>query len=170
MEPIDSYDSVLYILPESSVASLLEQGYGVNQADAGGEYLLTAACQRLLLQGVLLLLAAGADPDCREPGGDTPLLCAIDIAHHNPPVAYEIVQALLAAGADIEARGYMDKTPFLKACTRGCLDILKLLVANGCDIQAKARDVGADYSGLDCAYTFDTGHEFKEYLRGLYRA
>ena len=50
------------------------------------------------------------------------------ILDHNPAPAYEIVKALIDAGTDIEARGSIDKTPFLKACSSGCLEILQLLV------------------------------------------
>ena len=171
MEPIDSYDSVLYALPDSGVACLLEYGYGVDQTDACGEYMLTMACQRLQSPGVNLLLSLGADTNCKNAEGNTPLLCAIDVSHHNAPIALEIVKALLAAGADIEARGYMDKTPFLKACSRGCVDILKLLVSSGCDIHAEAKEFdGHGVTGPDFSRIFDTGFEFKDYLRGLYTA
>jgi ankyrin repeat protein len=168
-EPVDSYDSVLYTLPDSGVACLLEYGYGVDQTDACGEYMLTMACQRLQLSGVTLLLSRGANTNCKNAEGNTPLLCAIDVSHHNASIALEIVKALLAAGADMEARGYMDKTPFLKACSRGCLDILKLLVISGCDIHAEAKEFdGRGLTGLDLSRMFDTGFEFKDYLRTLY--
>jgi uncharacterized protein len=112
----------------------------------------------------------GANLDCRNAHGDTPLLCAIDVVHLNLGAAHEIVNSLIAAGADIEARGYMDKTPFLKACSRGCLDILRLLVASGCDIHAQATDIGGAVSGMEFTNIFETSSEFKAYLRGLYHA
>ena len=99
--------------------------------------------------------------------GNTALLCAIDVSQHNPVAAHEIVKALIDAGADIEARGWMDKTPFLKACSRGCLDILQLLVSRGCNIHAEARDV-VNTSGPDLASIFNTSQSFQQYVRSLY--
>ena len=167
MNPIDSYDSVLYELPDTAVADLLRLGYGVNQADSCGKFLLNVACNRLQLQNVLLLLSSGANTELRDPDGNTALLCAIDVSHHNPVAAYEIVKALIDAGADIEARGWMDKTPFLKACTRACLEILQLLVSRGCDIYAEARDV-TNTSGPELASIFNTSESFQKCVRSLY--
>ena len=167
MNPIDSYDSVLYELPDTAVADLLRLGYGVNQADSCGRFLLNVACSRLQLQNVLLLLSSGANTELRDPDGNTALLCAIDVSHHNPVAAYEIVTALINAGADIEARGWMDKTPFLKACTRGCLEILQLLVSRGCDIYAEARDV-TNTSGPELASIFNTSESFQKCVRSRY--
>jgi ankyrin repeat protein len=168
MNPIDSYDAVMYELPDTAVADLLQQGFGVNQADSCGQFLLPLACRRLHLQSVLFLLASGADTELRDPEGNTALLCAIDVSQHNPAAAYEIVKALIAAGADLEARGYMDKTPFLKACSRGCLEILRHLVSQGCNIHAEAKDV-VNTSGLELAEIFHTSTDFQQYVRSLYR-
>ena len=96
------------------------------------------------------------------------MLCVIDYSHHNPTIVYDVVKALLAAGADIEIRGCMDKTPFLKACTRGCLDILKLLVSAGSDIHA-VTFAPDSVNAIDCATTFDNSSEFKAYVFGLFR-
>lgn len=41
MDPIDSYDAAMYELPDTAVADLLEQGYGVNQADSCGQLPVT---------------------------------------------------------------------------------------------------------------------------------
>ena len=168
MNPIDSYDSVIYELPDSAVADLLRLGYDVNQADSCGRFLLTVACSRLQLQSVLLLLSSGANTELRDSDGNTALLCAIDVSHHNPAAAYDIAKTLIAAGANIEARGYMDETPFLKACSRGCLEILQLLVSRGCNIHAEARDV-VNASGPDLASIFHTSADFQKYVRSLYR-
>ena len=96
------------------------------------------------------------------------MLCVIDYSHHNPTIVYDVVKALLAAGADIEIRGCMDKTPFLKACTRGCLDILKLLVSAGSDIHA-VTFAPDSVNAIDCVTTFDNSSEFKAYVFGLFR-
>ena len=161
---------MLHDLPHGEVRRLFGAGAEINQPDQYGSFLLTAASEQLQPENVKYLIALGANLDCRNIHGDTPLLCAIDVAHHNPAAAYEIANSLIVAGADIEARGYMDKTPFLKACSRGCLDILRLLVASGCDINAVVTDLGHSASGTEFANIFDTSPEFKAYLHGLYHA
>src|SRR5581483_218851 len=83
VNPIDSYDSVIYALSDTGVADLLRLGYGVNQADSCGQFLLTVACSRLQVQNVLLLLSSGANTELRDPDGNTALLCAIDVSQHN---------------------------------------------------------------------------------------
>jgi ankyrin repeat protein len=166
----DSYEMLLRDLPHSEVKARFGSGFDINAPDPYGSFLLTSACEQLQFDNVRYFISHGAELNCRSISGDTPLLCAIDFAHHNPASAYEIVSALISAGADIEARGYMDKTPFLKACSRGCMDILRLLVASGCDINAVVTDLGHSASDIEFAGIFDTSPEFKAYLHGLYRA
>ncbi len=166
----DSYDSMLYEMSCEEVRNLCGSGLDINAPDSYGDYLITVACARLQLENVTLLLSMGANPNVKNSEGNTPLLCAIDVAQHNEPIAVEITKILIAAGADLELRGYMDKTPFLKACSRGCLEVLKVLVANGCDINAVAHDFDGNDSGLELADIFHTSIGFRAYLRELYRA
>jgi len=162
--PFDNYASVMYELPDCAVTDILGLGYGVNQPDSFGKFLLIIACQRLAVADVSLLLSSGADTEVRESDGDTPLISAIDISHHNPSAALTIVKALVAAGANLEARGYMGKTPFLKACSRGCLEILQLLVEQGCNVEARDAE---GMSGQSMAGIFGGSGEFLDYVRGL---
>jgi ankyrin repeat protein len=136
--------------------------------DTHGEQLLLA-CDELDVGGVRTALELGSNLEDRSIDGNTPLLCAIDNVHLNPKAALEIVRLLLARGADIEGRGYMDKTPFLKACSRGNLEMLRLLVESGCDIHAVSMDLGP-VSGREFAEIFEASREFKDYLRRLYHA
>jgi ankyrin repeat protein len=103
-------------LPTDRAKGLIEEK-DVNAPDSFGSYMLTVACQRLHVDTVRLLLAAGADPNVRSESGDTPLLCTIDSVQDNPAASMSIVEILVAADADLERRGYMNKTPFLKACS-----------------------------------------------------
>lgn len=164
------YQALMWDAPYVEIAAALESISDVNAPDPYGNHLLASACERMQVEAVKELIARKADLNCRSPNGDTPLICAIDYAHHNPSAAYQIVKLLLDTGADLEARGYMDKTPFLKACSRGCLDILKLLVAHGCDIYAACTDMGGSEDGRSFADIFDAPREFKEYLNGLYES
>jgi len=165
-----SYADLLWDLPSDKLPAILASGVPVNEPDAHGDYLLTVACQRLRSESVELLLAAGAHPDRKNAEGDTPLLCAIDHVHHDPEAALSIVEMLAAAGADLEIRGYMEKPPFLKACSRNCLPMVKLLVRLGANIHAVVDDGGPPLGGMEFARIFEAPEEMKEYLRGLYRA
>lgn len=151
----------------TELEALLDSGVGVNDPDESDEYMLSAACARLQTESVRLLLSRGADANVQNSGGDTPLLTTIDVVGHNPAAALEIARLLLDAGADIEKRGYMDKTPFLKACSRGDLEMLKLLAARGCNVHAVATDAGGAVDGEWLAGVFSAPHDFREYLRGL---
>jgi uncharacterized protein len=162
--PIDSYDSVMLELPETAVTDLLGHGYGVNQADACGDFLLTIACRRLQPRNVALLLRAGADTEVRDYEGNTPLICAIDVSAHNPTIAYDIATALMDAGAEIEARGYLEMTPYLKACSRGNMEILRALVGRGCNSDARDAD---DADGSELASIFHASAEMPLYIEGL---
>ena len=169
MDPIANYESLLWEMPVDGLRELLAGGLDVRAPDDFGDSLLTVACNRLQVDAVKLLAERGAPLDARNARGDTPLLCAIDVAHHSEGAAREIVALLLDAGAGIEQRGYMGKTPFLKACSRGCLDVLQLLVARGCDIHATTPlDFGECDDGWRLATMFDTPVEFRMYLRKLY--
>jgi len=164
-----NYTSELWDMSATELAELLDSGVGVNDPDESDDYMLSAACARLQTESVRLLLQRGADPNVRNSEGDTPLLSTINVVAHNPAAALEIARMLLDAGADIEKRGYMDKTPFLKACSRGDLDVLKLLVSRGCDVRAVASDAGGPVDGEWLVGVFGAPHEFREYLQSVLR-
>eukprot|EP00969_Alexandrium_andersonii_P030406 1326169-Alexandrium_andersonii.AAC.1 len=48
----------------------------------------------------------------------------------------EMVDLLLAQGADIEGRNNRGKTPFLEACGTGNVDVARHLLDIGADVQA----------------------------------
>jgi uncharacterized protein len=73
----------------------------------------------------LLALGVAAAPDsCRPPS------CPI----------VEIVQALLAAGADVNAKDNGGGTVLMTASATGHLDVMQALLAKGADVNAKASD------------------------------
>ena len=83
------------------------------------------------------MIEAGADVNALEPirngisiGGRNCLL--IEAAYNND---IDSVKVLLEHGADIDKKGYMDKTAFLEAVELGYLDIADLLIEKGADMQ-----------------------------------
>ncbi|MCA9779259.1 MAG: ankyrin repeat domain-containing protein [Candidatus Eremiobacteraeota bacterium] len=93
------------------------------------------------LEGVRELAAAGAEIDCRDSYGTTPLL-------HSAQLGYrELVALLLELGADVTSRDMEDRT-VLHYWTSKCDEtILKLLVAAGADLHAE-DDMGETPLGL----------------------
>jgi ankyrin repeat protein len=158
----------MWDLPAAELAQVLPS-IDVNEPDEFGERFLTVACSRLQVESVRLLLTWGADVNARNLELETPLHCAIDVVEHNPSAAHQIVMMLLDAGAILESRGYMDKTPFLKACSRGDLEMLKLLVNRGCDVRAVSLELGAPFDGLDFANTFHLPTECIHYVQAIFK-
>ena len=75
----------------------------------------------------------------------------------------DVVQVLIAAGADIEKRDSQGCAPLLLACMRGCLDIVKVLVQAGAELRVTNWN---DDTGLIAASR--EGHtETVRYLVGL---
>ena len=159
----------LWDLAPDRVRELLAGGVQVNAPDDYGDYLLTEACRRLEVDTVRQLLAAGAQVNCRDPEGNTPALCAVDVVNHNPTAATKIIQMLSNAGADLEVQGYMNKTAFLKACSRGNLQMVELLVCLGANVKAVVDD-GGILDGLDFAEIFHAPAEMQAYVRKLCRS
>lgn len=143
---------------------LLDAGADVNQASAGD---LTPPLLLAMINGHfdlgLELLAAGADPNQASDAGTTPLYAALNTqwapkSRYPQQQAYlqqnstylEVMEALIAAGADVNVRlskhlWYMEytfsrlgldswgATPFFRAAHALDLDAMKLLLAHGAD-------------------------------------
>jgi uncharacterized protein len=76
-------------------------------------------------QVVRLLVAAGADPNFRLPGAETPLHWAASSDD------VDVAEALIDAGADIEAPDGSIGTPLDNAIGYGCWHVARLLVQRG---------------------------------------
>ena len=79
---------------------------------------------------VSALLAAGADPNQKNRFGNSALTLAIGTG------SLEIVTALVDAGADLKATGKKDH-PLHDAASADQVDIVKLLLARGADVDAR---------------------------------
>jgi len=76
-------------------------------------------------QVVRLLLAAGADPNARQPGDETPLHWAASSDD------VDVAEALIVGGADIEAPDGSIGTPLDNAIGYACWHVAGLLLAHG---------------------------------------
>jgi ankyrin repeat protein len=86
------------------------------------------------IEAVKKHLAAGTDVNAND-GGWTPLWYAADEGHK------EIVELLIAKGADVNAKNKGDVTPLYGAARSGRKEVAELLIAKGADVNAR-DDVG----------------------------
>jgi ankyrin repeat protein len=66
----------------------------------------------------------------------------------------EVAEALLAAGADVNARNKYGDTPLHFAATRGRKEVVQFLLEKGAEVNVKNRPIGIGADGetpLDCA-------------------
>lgn len=77
---------------------------------------------------VRLLVAAGADPNAREPGEETPLHWAASSDD------WHVAAALIDAGADMNAPDGSIGSPLANAVGYACWDVARLLVSRGADV------------------------------------
>jgi uncharacterized protein len=162
---------------------LVEAGADIETADANG---ITPLINAILNHSVVnvnrsgksdhlkiaqYLIEAGANVNAQDWYGQTPLFAAVDIRNLEFTVtetthrvdresAYALIENLLAAGADTNARtkeflperrfiagtgfnGWVDvtgQTPFLRAAIAGDLRVLRLLLEHGADPNIKTND------------------------------
>jgi ankyrin repeat protein len=161
------YESDLLELSPQDVELCYGPFEDIDKVDSYGDTLLLASCKNLNLSHVNYYLEQGANPDFRNDCGETPLLEVIDTAEDHEEASLMILKALIAAGANLEVRGYMDKTPFLKACSRNSLAVVKFLVASGCDTRAVISEHGKDLDGNWFADCFHLEKDLKEYFRSV---
>ena len=81
-------------------------------------------------QVVRVLLKAGADPDARAPGDETPLHWAASSDDA------DVAAALIDGGADVNAPGGSIGTPLANAVGYGCWHVARLLVDRGARVDA----------------------------------
>lgn len=77
---------------------------------------------------VRLLVEAGADPNLRQPGEETPLHWAASTDD------WHVAAALIDGGADTNAPAGSIGTPLANAVGYGCWDVARLLVARGANV------------------------------------
>ncbi len=129
---------------------LLDAGVDISQPSNNGETPLHLAAGAVRnAANVTLLLDSGADPGLRTATGDTPLHSAMAALRPDTAVA----AALVAAGAEIDARNDQGKTPAQVAWTGGHSMVVDQLISLGAapvaqDEAGGTAEPGCDWSGL----------------------
>ena len=101
-----------------------------------GEIVLEYAIYHSPLACIRKLLELGADPNYQEHAGFPCLIAALSSARAD---RYEIVELLLASGADTQQRGLNDWTPLHYAAATDDIEAIELLLAHGADPSARTR-------------------------------
>ena len=118
----------------SGLRQLLAKHPGVASAPLGGRYKSRTPLHAVAdwpgyfphgPEIVRLLVDAGADPNARQPGEETPLHWAASSDD------WHVAVALIDAGADVNAPDGSIGTPLANAVGYGCWDVARLLVARG---------------------------------------
>ncbi len=113
---------------------LLNAGASVHATTNGGKTPLHHAATNSNVDLALLLLVKGADVNSVTDYGDTPLHTAL--SDYKPP-SLDFVKLLVAADANIQVPGSVQKTPLICAIEQGDKDIINYLLSQGADIFAK---------------------------------
>ncbi len=157
--------------------------------DRGADGLLTVGTTPLVraakagdLPAIRLLLAHGANPELPTANGITALMAAAGNAsssldtrgrYKNEAQAIESVKALLAAGANVNARDNGGQTALHGAASWGWNDLVRTLAANRVDLKAKdargrtAADIAAGSPGSSGRSTSEPHPETAALLRQL---
>jgi truncated hemoglobin YjbI len=122
----------------SFVVDAVERDASLATRRFGGRTLLHYAAGAGCLGVVASLLRQGANPDIQDNGGHTPLYrAANECASGTGP---EVVQAIVRAGADVNAyNGVTRATALHMAARRGFLEIARALLDCGAAIEAQDR-------------------------------
>jgi ankyrin repeat protein len=101
-----------------------------------GEIVLEYAIYRSPLAFICVLLEQGADPSYQDHAGYPSLIAALSSDRAD---RCQLIELLLACGADIQERGINDWTPLHYAAETDDLEGIELLVAHGADPNARTR-------------------------------
>lgn len=109
------------------------------------ESALIAAARSGDVKAVETALDGGADANCRDADGITPLMHAArgdrpDIANSVPSDHPEVVELLIKRGADVNARTGTGFVALFWAARYGHAGVAKVLIAHGADVNAKDKD------------------------------
>lgn len=133
----DGQTSLMLAIQQGSLEAinmLLAAGAAINATDKNGQSALMFAAHTGNVKTVETLLKSGASVKVKDSHGKSALLHAADEAHI--PSA-DIVQRLIAAGANVNERDERRQTPLMLAALRGSLETVTVLLKAGAAVNDK---------------------------------
>lgn len=131
------------------VKYLLANGADPNLQDRDGNTCLYVAAFDKKPQLVRLLITHGADPNLANQGGDTPLMaagrpiCGFVQANRTRDKIFAdvavVIEALLGAGAEVDATDQGGFTPLVWAAFTGYASAVEVLINRGADVNHQTR-------------------------------
>jgi uncharacterized protein len=121
----------IHLDDEKTITELFRRGMDVDTVSPKGETLLMLAVREGKPSVVKTILAARPRLHARNPLGESALMLATILGHA------EIAKLLLDAGAPVNQPGW---TPLIYAAARNRVDIGRMLIAKGADINAAAEN------------------------------
>ena len=168
MSPGDEYEQIMALIIAGDIDKLAEIARTVEGFPKGtdrflGRHWITNAIDCGTASAVKWMIERDAPVNYREDEGETALLAVID---RKGPDKYEIMQMLIDAGADINAKGYMDFAPAHRAASRNDVQALRILHNAGADFSIRTNiDIYA--TPLEEAEFMDRSPEAAAYLKSL---
>ena len=139
LEMAESNNEIAAVLRAAGAKKNPMEKADARAADAYGNTALMFALKAGNLQEVKRLIAAGADVNAVNRGGNMPLLLAIEGNGENKGNKYPPIEVLLAAGANASAADREGETALIKATPD--TKLMKMLLDKGADVNAARTSV-----------------------------
>ena len=129
--------------------AIINCGADVNAINANNGTALMKACQKGNKDAIDVLLNNGADSNISDVNGDTWLHHAV-----GGDCGIDVLRKIISYGADVNAVNKSNETALMKACKKGDMDVINVLLNAGTD--PNINDVNGDtwlhhISGGDCS-------------------
>ncbi|MCE0556988.1 ankyrin repeat domain-containing protein [Motilimonas sp. E26] len=154
-------------LSNEDIIEIIAEFEDIDLLDDSGDTVLLWACKEYNFEVLEYSLSKRANANFINECGEAPLHQLIEMGEYKEELAISLIQKLLEYGADIELRAYMDKTPFLKACSRNSIKIIEFLANNGANTKANISEYGKILDGNFFANIFANSPDVKECIRNL---
>jgi ankyrin repeat protein len=130
----------------TAAEALLNYGADPNARNASGNTALHQAASQGATQVIEILLAHKADINAANNNGYVPLLGAISYGMKN---GRRPVEVLVNNGANLNVESDRGETPLSNAIWRGDIEVVKLLIAHGANVNSNKHGVSPLYLARD---------------------